>query len=57
MELGPQNHDRDGLSVPNSIMAVYMDPRDNTPPALSPLWTLKEPYNGTLNPKSLNTKP
>ena len=26
MELGPQNHNRDGLSVPNSIMAVYMEP-------------------------------
>ena len=26
MELGPQNHNRDGLSVPNSIMVVYMDP-------------------------------
>ena len=26
MELGPQNHNRDGLSVPNSVMAVYMDP-------------------------------
>ena len=26
MELGPRNHGRDGLSVPNSIMVVYMDP-------------------------------
>ena len=26
MELGPQNHNRDGLLVPNSIMVVYMDP-------------------------------
>ena len=26
MELGPQNHNRDGLSVPNSIMVVCMDP-------------------------------
>ena len=26
MELGPQNHSRDGLMGPNSIMVVYMDP-------------------------------
>ena len=26
MELGPRNHGRDGLSVPKSIMVVYMDP-------------------------------
>ena len=26
MEFGPQNHNRDGLLVPNSIMVVYMDP-------------------------------
>ena len=26
LELGPQNHNRDGLLVPNSIMVVYMDP-------------------------------
>ena len=26
MELGPQNHNRDGLLGPNSIMVVYMDP-------------------------------
>ena len=26
MELGPQNHTRDGLLVPNSIMVVFMDP-------------------------------
>ena len=26
MELGPQNHNREGLSGPNSIIVVYMDP-------------------------------
>ena len=26
MELGPQNQNRDGLLVPDSIMVVYMDP-------------------------------
>ena len=26
MELGPQNHNGDGLSGPNSIIVVYMDP-------------------------------
>ena len=26
MELGPQSHNKDGLSIPNSIMVVYMDP-------------------------------
>ena len=26
MELGPKNHNGDGLSGPNSIMVVYMDP-------------------------------
>ena len=26
MELGPKNHDGDGLLVPNSIIVVYMDP-------------------------------
>ena len=26
MELGPQNHSRDGLLGPNSITVVYMDP-------------------------------
>ena len=26
MELGPQNHNRDGLLGPNSIIGVYMDP-------------------------------
>ena len=26
MELGPQNHNGDGLLVPNSMMAVFMDP-------------------------------
>ena len=26
MELGPKNHNGDGLLGPNSIMAVYMDP-------------------------------
>ena len=25
MELGPQNHNEDGLLGPNSIMVVYMD--------------------------------
>ena len=29
MELGPQNLSRDGLSVPNSIMVVCMDPLGN----------------------------
>ena len=27
MELGPQNHDRDGLSGPDSTMVVYVDPQ------------------------------
>ena len=26
MELGPQNHNGDGLAGRNSIMVVYMDP-------------------------------
>ena len=26
MELGPQSHIKDGLSIPNSTMVVYMDP-------------------------------
>ena len=26
MELGPENHNGDGLLGPNSIMVVYMDP-------------------------------
>ena len=26
MELGPQNHNGDGLLGPNSIMVVYVDP-------------------------------
>ena len=26
MELGPQNHNGDGLLGPNSIIVVYMDP-------------------------------
>ena len=26
MELGPKNHNGDGLLGPNSIMVVYMDP-------------------------------
>ena len=26
MELGPQNHNEDGLVGPNSIIVVYMDP-------------------------------
>ena len=26
MELGPRNHNGDGLLGPNSIMVVYMDP-------------------------------
>ena len=29
MELDPQNHSGDGLSGPNSIMVVYMDPLGN----------------------------
>ena len=30
MELGPQHHNGDGLSGPNSIIAVYMDPLGNS---------------------------
>ena len=26
MELGPQNHNKDGLLGPNSTMVVHMDP-------------------------------
>ena len=26
MEFGPQNHNKDGLLGPNSIVLVYMDP-------------------------------
>ena len=26
VELGPQNHNKDGLLEPNSIVVVYMDP-------------------------------
>ena len=29
MELGPQNHNKDGLLGPNSIMVVYMEPLGN----------------------------
>ena len=29
MELGPQNHNEDGLLGPNSIIVVYMDPLGN----------------------------
>ena len=29
MELSPQNHNRDGLLRPNSIMGVCMDPLGN----------------------------
>ena len=31
MELGHQNHNRDGLLGPNSIMVVYMDPLGTVP--------------------------
>ena len=30
MELGSQNHSRDGLLGPNSIIVVYMDPLGKT---------------------------
>ena len=35
MELGPQKHNRDGLSVPNSIIVVYMDPLGIDPSQVS----------------------
>ena len=38
MELGPQSHSKDGLSIPNSIMVVYMDP----------LGKQQEPFNAYL---------
>ena len=31
MELGPQNHNGDGLLGPNSIIVVYMDPLGKRP--------------------------
>ena len=31
MELGSQNHNRDGLFRPTSIMVVYMDPLGYNP--------------------------
>ena len=31
MELGPQNHNGDGLLGANSIIVVYMDPLGKTP--------------------------
>ena len=31
MELGPKNHNGDGLLGPNSIVAVYMDPLGSEP--------------------------
>ena len=31
MELGPKNHNGDGLLGPNSIMVVYMDPLGSIP--------------------------
>ena len=44
MELGPQNHNGDGLLGPNSIIVVYMDPLGYT-------------ILGTLNPKSKKESP
>ena len=32
LELGPQNHNGDGLLGPNSIIVVYMDPLGKVPP-------------------------
>ena len=32
MELGPQNHNGDGLLGPNSIIVVYMDPLGTVAP-------------------------
>ena len=43
MELGSQNHSRDGLLGPNSIMVVYMDPLG-----------LKEAFTGFLKRNSLD---
>ena len=42
MELGPQNHSRDGLSdsVPNSILVVYMNPLGSV---FLKLWLLTPP--------------
>ena len=37
MELGPQNHNGDGPSGPDSILAVYMDPLGNLNPPGGPL--------------------
>ena len=34
MELGPQNHNEDGLLGPNSIIVVYMDPLGKWTPIL-----------------------
>ena len=54
MELGPQNHNGDGLSGPNSIIVVYMDP----------LGKLRRSYDrrlqtprSALNPEPQNASP
>ena len=56
MELGSQNHSRDGLLGPNSIMVVYMDPlpptRQTPPNPLRPHMggcQNQGPLLGTLN--------
>ena len=43
MELGSQNHSRDGLLGPNSIIVVYMDPLGTRKPSTARVrdWALK----------------
>ena len=50
MELGPKNHNGDGLLGPNSMMVVYMDPLGNlsqTPKAQAFASTLEKTQNKT----------
>ena len=50
MELGPQNHNGDGLLGPNSIMVVYMDPLGME---LNPGIPIKSPSRASPHHKSL----
>ena len=52
MELGPENHNGDGLLEPNSIIVVYMDPLGNPiKTSKAPTWkrcTTPRNMSGTL---------
>ena len=51
MALDSQNHNRDGLSEPNSILVVYMDPVGYTVIRYK-LYNLPTPRNPRLHPKA-----